>query len=47
MFVLTAAKVFKKEIKESQFLFDKFVWKKNLLHLIGLYEQMFNHRCER
>lgn len=29
MFVLTAAQVFKKEIKESQFLFDKFVCKKN------------------
>lgn len=28
MFVLTAAQVFKKENKESQFLFDKFVWKK-------------------
>lgn len=28
MFVLTAAQVFKKEIKESQFLFDKFFGKK-------------------
>lgn len=46
MFVLTTAQVFKKENKESQFLFDKFLWKKNLLHLIGLCEQMFNHRYE-
>lgn len=30
MFVLTTAQVFKKENKESQFLFDKFVWKKSI-----------------